>query len=176
MFCALSDHNLFSCFSFLWRGESQSNTIRHKQLPPTKDLGCVLLQDEKFVCYASQSLNKTEQNYSNIKHKPLVACWSLEKYNHYKEIVILQTDHKLLESIWKKTSASLLPCLQRLILRLLKDGINVKYIREKKNVVKALSCVSMIENLPTEMIIPVIAVDIITCQLPSTVPKLIEIW
>jgi len=61
-----------------------------------KGLGCVLLQDGRPVYYASRSLSDTERRYKNIKREVLVACWSLEKLNHfiYGTNIILETYHK----------------------------------------------------------------------------------
>ena len=91
-----------------------------------KDLGCVLLQDGKPTCYASRSLNEAESKYSNIERELLAACWALEKLNHYVygKKVILETDHKPLESIWNKSIASASPRLQRLLLRMAKYNVD----------------------------------------------------
>ena len=98
-----------------------------------KGLGCVLLQDGKPICYASRSLNDAETRYSNIERELLAACWSLEKLNHYVygKKVILETDHKPLESIWKKSIASASPRLQRLLLRMAKYDVDITYIPGK---------------------------------------------
>ena len=64
----------------------------------------------------------------------------------------------------EKTIASVSPSIHRLLSRMTKYDINVKYIKGKTNVVfNALS--HMIENLPAEMFIPEIAFDMITGQL-----------
>ena len=69
-------------------------------------LGCVLLQDGHPICYASRSLADAESRYSNIERELLAACWSLEKFHHYVygKKVVVETDHKPLESIWKEYS------------------------------------------------------------------------
>ena len=71
------------------------------------------MQDGRPVCYASQSLSKTESGYSNIERELIAACWSLEMFNHYVfgKKVIIETNHKPLESIWKKTIMSASPRL-----------------------------------------------------------------
>ncbi|KAL9950229.1 hypothetical protein ACROYT_G042702 [Oculina patagonica] len=87
-----------------------------------KGIGCVLMQEGKPVCYASRSLTETESRYSNIERELLAACWSLEKLNHYVfgKKVVIETDHKPLESIWKKSISSASPRLQRLLLKMSK--------------------------------------------------------
>ena len=85
-----------------------------------KGLGCVLLQNGRPVYYASRSLNDAERRCSNVERELLAACWSLEKLNHfiYGKNVRLETAHKPLESIWRKSIPSALPRLQRLLLRM----------------------------------------------------------
>ena len=49
----------------------------------------------------------------------------------YGEPVRVQTDHKTLETIWKKRIATASPILQRLPLRLARYEIQLEYIRGK---------------------------------------------
>ena len=57
--------------------------------------------------------------------------------------VVIETDHKPLESIWKKSITSASPRLQRLLLRMSKYNVDLRYIQGKKNVIAdALSRVS----------------------------------
>ena len=88
--------------------------------PSLNGIGCVLMQDGNPVCYASWSLSDTELRYSNIERELPAACWSLERFSHYvfgKQVVV-KTDHKPLERIWKKRIPSASPRLQRLLLKM----------------------------------------------------------
>ena len=143
-----------------------------------KGLVCVLLQDGKPVCYASRSLSEAEKRYSNIERELLAACWSLEKLHHYiyGKNVRLETDHKPLESIWKKSISCASPRLQRLLLRMAKYDVDVKYIPGKTNVVAdAMSRVSHMEGPTLDHELPTIDVDTITRTLPATPARLEEI-
>ncbi|PFX17897.1 Retrovirus-related Pol polyprotein from transposon 17.6 [Stylophora pistillata] len=143
-----------------------------------KGLGCVLIQDGKPVCYASRSLSDTEARYSNIERELLAACWSLERLSHYVfgKKVVVETDHKPLESIWKKSIPSASPCLHRLLLKMSKYNVEIKYIQGKTNVVAdALSRVCCMESPDEDSETPLLEVDAISHTLPASPAKLDEI-
>ena len=143
-----------------------------------RGIGCVMMQEGKPVCYASRSLSDTESRYSNIERKLLAACWCLERFNHYVsgKQVLIETDHKLLESIWKKNIPGALPRLQRLLLKMTKYNVEMKYIQGKTNVIAdALSRVCCMETPDKYHGIPLLEVDGITSTLPASPAKLDEI-
>lgn len=84
-------------------------------------LGACLLQDGLPVCYASKSLNKTEQAYAQIE-KELFACvFACEKFYTYiygRSDITIETDHKPLISIINKPIVNAPPRLQRMLMRL----------------------------------------------------------
>ena len=127
------------------------------------------MQDGKPVCNASRSLSETESRYSNIERELLAACWSLEKFNHYGfgKKVVIETDHKPLESIWKKSMTSASPRLQRLLLRMSKYDVDLRYIEGKRNVIAdALSRVNCMEPPVDANEVPLI--EIITSKSNKT--------
>ena len=84
-----------------------------------KGLGACLIQNGKFVCYASRALTKTEQNYQNLEREALETIWGMEKFHYflYGKEFILETDQKPLVSIYKKHMVYISPRVQRLIVR-----------------------------------------------------------
>ena len=86
--------------------------------------------DGQPICYGSRALTETEQNYSNIERETLGVVWGLEKFHFfiYGKHCTLRTDHKPLESIFKKLAhcPSRLP---RLLIRAVKYDVTVKYVR-----------------------------------------------
>lgn len=142
-----------------------------------KSLGCILLQEGRPVCYSSRSLSQAEQNYSNIECELLATSWSLERFHHfmYGKPVIIETDHKPVESIWKKTIAAASPRLQRLLLRMSKYDTEVKYIPGTTNVVtNALSRVCQREEPPKESEDD-LPISSITGSFPATAARLDDI-
>ncbi|PFX13811.1 Retrovirus-related Pol polyprotein from transposon opus [Stylophora pistillata] len=108
-------------------------------------LGAVLIQDDRLVIYASRALTETERSYSNIERELLGVVFALERFHHYvyRYTATVQTDHKLLVSVWEKSIVCYQPRLQRLLLRLSQYDVNIEYLKGKDNVVAdALSRVS----------------------------------
>ena len=73
----------------------------------------------------------------------------LERLNHYTfgRTITVQSDHRPLQSIWKKSIVSASPRLQRLLLRLAHYDINIEFLRVKENVIAdALSRVCPIQS------------------------------
>ena len=122
--------------------QSKASTIQSDA--SKKGLGAVLLQDDKPVIYASRALTETER-YSNIERELLSVVFALERFHHYVYgyTATVQTDHKPLVSVWKKSIVCNSPRLQRLLLRLSQYDVNIEYLKGKDNVIAdALSRVS----------------------------------
>ena len=112
-----------------------------------KGLGAVLLQKSQPVMYVSRALTETEQRYSNIERELLATVFVLKRLNHYTRTITVQSDHQLLQSIWKKSIVSASPRLQRLLLRLAHYDINMEFLRGKENVIAdALSRVCPLQS------------------------------
>ena len=110
-------------------------------------LGAVLLQGGQPVVYASQALTLTEENYAQIEKELLAIVFACEKFDGYiygRDFVRVQTDHKLLESIFRKEA---LKPLQRMLLRLQKYDLDVTYLRGEKmliaNTLSELICLKL---------------------------------
>ncbi|KAL5496414.1 hypothetical protein EMCRGX_G012692 [Ephydatia muelleri] len=67
--------------------------------------GAVLLQENKPIAYASRALTDTEKRYAQIEKQLLAVVYALEKFNQYVygKTVQVESDHKPLESITKKS-------------------------------------------------------------------------
>lgn len=87
-------------------------------------LGAVLLQNDHPVAYASRALSKSEQRYPQIEKEALAlrfACQRFHEYIYGKKL-ILETDHKPLESIFAAP-----PRLQRILMSALIYSPTIKY-------------------------------------------------
>ena len=92
-------------------------------------LGAVLMQDGQPIAYASKALTETEQRYAQIEKEMLAIVFAAFHFEQYifGKTVNIETDHKPLKNIFKK---SLLKCpkrLQSMLLQLQKFSVNVQY-------------------------------------------------
>ena len=137
-----------------------------------KVLGAVLLQEGRPVIYVSRTLTPAEEHYSNIERELLGVVFAMQRLHNYVfgEPVRVQTDHKPLETIWKKRIATASPRLQRLLLRLARYEIQLEYIRGKDNsIADALSKVDPLSPEPQDAKqMDAIPVHQITNAIPAT--------
>ena len=92
-------------------------------------LGACLMQNGQPVAYASRSLTETECNYVQMEKELLAIVFGVEKFESYLygRKFKVETDHKPLESILKKSLLSAPKRLQRMMLRLQNFDFEVEY-------------------------------------------------
>ena len=98
-------------------------------------LGCVLMQNEKVIAYASRQLKPHEQNYPTHDLELAAVVFALKIWRHYLYGVSCKifTDHKSLKYIFTQKELNL---RQRRWLELLKDyDLDIQYHPGKANVV-----------------------------------------
>ncbi len=98
-----------------------------------KGLGAVLIQDNKPVRFLSKALTSSEMNYSNIERELLAVLFACEKLHIYTfgRKVTVHTDHKPLQSTFQKPISLAPAWLQRMLLRISKYDLHVKYVGSK---------------------------------------------
>ena len=94
-----------------------------------KGLGAALIQTQGPVAFASKALTDAETRYSNIERELLAVVFGLERFHHYAygREVIVETDHRPLESIFQKHLHAAPPRLARMLLRLQPYRLDVRY-------------------------------------------------
>ena len=95
--------------------------------------------------FASKLLTAAESPYSNIEREMLAVLFDLEKFHSYAygQPVVVQSDHKPLEAIFKRHLSSAPPRIARMMLRIQKYDTQIKYIPAKDiPVADALSRIS----------------------------------
>ena len=102
-----------------------------------KGLGAVIMQDGKPVAFGSKTLTSCERRYANIERELLAIVWGAQKFHTYVygRSVIVETDHKPLESIFRKPLNDAPPRLQRMLLKLTKYDLDVRYVPGKQQVI-----------------------------------------
>ena len=98
-------------------------------------LGCVLMQNDRVIAYASRQLKKHEENYPTHDLKLATILFALKIWKHYLYGVSCRifTDHKSLQYIFTQKELNL---RQRRWLELIKDyDCTIEYYPGKANVV-----------------------------------------
>ena len=100
-------------------------------------LGAVIMQDGKPVAFGSRTLTTCERRYANIERELLAIVWGAQKFHTYVygRRVIVETDHKPLASIFRKPLNDAPPRLQRMLLKLTKYDLDVRYVPGKHQVI-----------------------------------------
>jgi len=93
-------------------------------------LGAALLQLHQPVSFSSRALTQTETRYAQIEKELLAIVFACEKFDKYifgRDVIHTETDHKPLEEIFKKSLCDAPARLQRMLLRLQRYNLDVKY-------------------------------------------------
>ena len=139
-------------------------------------LGACLLQQGKPIAYASRSLSKCECNYTQIEKELLAIVFACGKFHHGFPTRV-QTDHKPLEIIFKKPLHQVSPRLQRMLLRLQKYDLAIRYVKRRYlYVADTLSRAHQqdsVEDIDSEEI--QLAVHTLINNLPITEARLVDI-
>ena len=118
-----------------------------------KGLGATLLQNGQPITFASRSLLKTEQSYAQIEKECLAIVFGCERFKQYllgRDSIQVESDHKPLEVIFKKSLLSAPKRLHRMLLRLQKYNLQVKYKRgSEMYIADLLSHASISAALPS---------------------------
>lgn len=96
-------------------------------------LGAVLLQRGRPVAYASRALTSAEENYPQIEKEATAIRFACQKFHQYvygKDLTV-ETDHKPLESIFRKQLDRAPPRLRRIRLEVMPYSPTVKYVSGK---------------------------------------------
>ena len=101
----------------------------------SQGLGATLWQDDdqgrsRPVHYASRGLTDAERNYAQIEKECLAIQFACTRFHQYiyGKLVTLKSDHKPLESIFKKPLATAPARIQRMLLHLQKYDLHVVHI------------------------------------------------
>lgn len=94
-------------------------------------MGAVLLQDDQPVAYATKTLTASQRNYPQIEKEALAIKFACNKFHQYvygKKLVI-ESDHKPLEIIFKKPLQSAPARLQRILFDVIQYSPEIVYVK-----------------------------------------------
>ena len=113
-------------------------------------LGPPLLQEGRPIAFSSHVMSQTEQKYAQIEKELLAIVFACEKFDQYLfgSDVVVESDHRPLETIFKKPILSSPKRLKRMRLRIQNYNIQVEYKRGTTMfLANTLSC-AYLENEP----------------------------
>ena len=115
-----------------------------------RGIGAVLLQAKGPVEFASKLLSEAQSRYSNTKRKMLAVLFGLVKFHYYAygRLVVVKSDHRPLEAIFKKHLSSAPPRLARMLLCIQKYDVQIKYLPGKD--IPVADALSRISSCPGE--------------------------
>ena len=95
----------------------------------SKGLGATILQQGRPIAYASRALTAAQRNYAQIEKEALAVVFGCHKFHHYiyGRPITVESDHKPLESIFRKPLLAAPMRLQRLLLAVQKYDLKVQY-------------------------------------------------
>ena len=95
-------------------------------------LGATSMQNGLPITYASRALSQCEQRYAQIEKECLTIVYAFEIFDQYifgRDILTVQSDHKPLEVIFKKSLLNAPKRLQRMLLRIQRYNLKVVYTK-----------------------------------------------
>lgn len=95
----------------------------------SKGLGATILQQGRPIAYASRALTSSQRNYAQIEKETLAVVFGCQKFHQYiyGRTVTVESDHKPLESIFRKPLLAAPMRLQRLLLAVQKYDLKIEY-------------------------------------------------
>jgi transposase InsO family protein len=132
-------------------------------------LGAALVQDNNVIAYASKSLTETEQRYANIEREMLACVFGAERFHTYiyGKPFVIESDHRPLEMISKKTIGAAPARLQRMLLRLQRYAYTIQYRPGKE-----MTLADSLSRLPTTRPAKEIKLDVKVCFILFSEPRL----
>lgn len=118
-------------------------------------LGAVLIQEGHPVAFASRVLTTTEQYYAQIEKETLAIVFACQKFDQYicgQANVIVESDHRPLQNIFKKTILEAPKRLQRMRLSLQRYDIQVTYKKGEGIVFADLLSRAFIKDPPEKLL------------------------
>ena len=96
-------------------------------------VGAVIMQDGKLFEYASRALTTTERKWAQIEKEALAVLFGVQRFDQYTYglRIVVEKDHKPLETILRKPLSSASKRLQDIMMNLNRDDIEFKFRRRE---------------------------------------------
>ncbi|KAK2703432.1 hypothetical protein QYM36_018105 [Artemia franciscana] len=107
----------------------KSNNVELIVVASSHGLGAYLVSEGKVTTYASRSLSKTEQKYSQLEKELYAIVFGCKHFHHYLygRHIEVTTDHRPLETVVANPIHKAPPRVQRLMLQLQPYDLSLKF-------------------------------------------------
>ncbi|KAL3836806.1 hypothetical protein ACJMK2_022219 [Sinanodonta woodiana] len=94
-------------------------------------LGAALLQDGNPLEFSSRALKLAERNWAQIEKEALAVLYGIERFDQYTygRPVIVENDHKPLETILKKPLSQAPKRLQDILMKMFRYNVTFRYVK-----------------------------------------------
>lgn len=140
----------------------------------SEGLGAVLIQDGQPVAYGSRPLTDCQKRYAQIEKELLAIVYGCEKFKQYVygKTVHVETDHKPLETVFKKSLQKAPPRLQRMLMSPQPYDLWVSYKPGKELYIADTLSQAYLKEKPEQLLEDELQLHLLTAQLPITEEKL----
>ena len=139
-------------------------------------LGACLMQDGRPIACASRSMTPAEKTYAQIE-KEMSIVFAVQKFHQYVyglQAVLVESDHKPIESIMRKPLGKAPPRLQRLMLKFQSYDLRIKYVPGKYMYMADTPSRAYLEVKPNDSHDEELSLHSLFTSLPITPSKLNE--
>lgn len=142
----------------------------------SEGIGAVLLQDEQPVAYGSRALTDCQCRYAQIEKELLAIVYGCEKFHQYVygKTIHVESNHKPLDSIFKKPLHQVPKRLQAMLLRLQRYSLKITYRPGKELHIADVLSRAFLKEQKEDLLEKYLEVNMITLQLPISEEKLLK--
>lgn len=140
----------------------------------SEGLGAVILQEGQPVAFGSRSLTECQKRYAQIEKELLAIVFGCEKFNQYiyGKSVHVESDHKPLETVFKKSLQKAPPRLQRMLMRLQPYDLHVKYKPGKELYIADTLSRAYLKEHKEQLLEDELQIHVLSTYLPISTEKL----
>jgi len=139
----------------------------------SEGLGAVLIQEGQPVAFGSRALTDCQKRYTQTEKELLAIVYGCQKFKQYVhgKTVHVETDHKPLETVFKKSIQKAPPRLQRMLMSFQLYDLRVSYKPGNDLYIADTLSQAYLNEKTEQLLEDELQVHLLTAQLPVTEKK-----